>query len=426
MELSGEYISENMIRQNKDEEKRGYVLSTLLILFSIYSIRFSSMPVPITPRIIVIMITIFGYNFRKLFNYRRLAIKKIDFFWVATNLSIFIYAWIIVFLNDTFGYSHVIVDNIFNFLVFVVLFPMFAEKIFCDAKHFAHCVMYAAVIQSIIVLLSFAFPAVRDYLVMIQIMDTSRYGWRVIGLGIAGAGGSVYLLTGLVASGYLIVEGDRRARVLICSILNIVAIALVGRTGFYGALMIIAYLVLFNSRKIGSKIITNFKLFSVGAIVFLVGYFAMSFSGQIDSELFAYTFNRLWELFRYGTDSYALSNINNIDSPVPGLSLQTLFGTGITRGTISSGGVFMHDGGYVQRYAAIGLIASILSYLVFVVYIVRWLKISAVKILTRRYLLFCMIVLLIIEYKEPFIYMLAYPFVLVMLSRLKHIRTEVK
>lgn len=418
MQLTGEYY--------KKDHKRKYLLRTLLILFSIYSIRFSGMPAPLTPRIIVIMIIVIGFNFQQVINYRRMALKKIDFFWLSTNLSILIYSWIIVFLNNTYESSYLIVDSVFNFFVFVVLLPIFADKIFSDAKHFAQCVMYAAVIQSTIVILSFAIPSVRSFLVATQVMDVSRYGWRVIGLGIAGAGGSVYLLTGLVASGYLIVEGDRRLSTFIYSIINIVAIALVGRTGFYGALMIIVYLLLFNSGKIKSKIVTNFKFLFTGLILLLISYSMLNIFPEIDNEFLSYTFYRLWELFRDGTDSSALNNINNINSPIPGLSLETLFGTGITRGTISTGEVFMHDGGYVQRYAAMGLFASTFSYIVFVIYIARWLKVKSASVLTRRYVLYCMIILLIIEYKEPFIYMLAYPFVLVMLSRLKSIRTEVK
>lgn len=400
----------------KNNETPKMLINTILMFFVVFSIHFKGMPWHVSPRIIGMLFIIFIFNRRSIFNIAKFRISKTDFIWIISSVFILVYSWFTIVINDAGNSIYTISDSAFNFLIFVCILPLFAVNMFEDASHFCRCILYACVIQSIIVLMSFVFLPVRELLETIQIMDFSRYDWRIIGLGIAGAGGSVYLLCGLIAAGYLIIKGEREVSVFLAICIIFIAIAAVGRTGFYAALLILFYLVLFNSKRIKSKVLTNLKLLTIAGLVIIFGYFFVFYLFDIDMQLFDYTYFRLGELFRDGLNSRTLNSINNINIAVPGLSAETLIGTGITRGITSSGVIFMHDSGYVQRYAALGILVCILSYVSLYVYVIKLLK--RVPKMDKLYILYCLLILFVLEYKEPFIYMLAYPFTLIMISKL--------
>jgi len=393
-----------------------YILNTILLLFTVFSIHFNGAFSFLTPRIIAIFYIVFICNGKRLLNFATIRINKTDLAWFASSLFVLVYAWIIVSLRDVSGDSYAIIDSVLNFFIFVAILPMFADKIFKNAIHFSKCLLYASVIQSIIVIMSFAFLPVRQFLENIQPLELWRYGWRNIGLGIAGAGGSVYLFCGIISAGYLLIKGDRRSLLFIEIFVIFIAIALVGRTGFYSALLLFLYLLFFNAENIKVKVLTNIKMLSITGILIILGYIVLLSIDGVNMQLFNHTFDRLWELFRYGLNSPTLNNINNVDSAIPGLSFETIVGTGIRRGITPSGLVFLHDGGYVQRYASLGIIVCVFSYTTFLTYISRLMK--RIPRFEKKYIIFCLLLLLMIEYKEPFIYMLAYPFTLIMISRL--------
>lgn len=413
------------IKKNSMREK--YILNTIILFFTVFSIHFKSNLFFVSPRILIMAIVILVFNFRKIFNYRAISIRKLDLIWLVLSGITVIYSILIVFLNSIDMNSTTIISSAFNFITFVVIFPFFAESLFYDARHFSRCMLFATTVQALIVILSFLLPQVRLLLESIQDIELWRYSWRIIGLGIAGAGGSVYLFVGLIAAGHLIINGDRSFNILFQTILVVISIALIGRTGFYAALMLFVYLLLFNSNNLVQRIRTNFKFIIISFTFFSIGYFIIVNLDTVNLKLFSYTFTRLWELIIDGSNSAALNSINNVDLPVPGLSFETLIGTGISRGTTNSGLVFLHDSGYVQRYASLGIVGALFSYLS-LIWVVFKLT-NKLDLKNKMYLRYTLLILLIIEYKEPFVYMLAFPFVIIMISRLmnkKFIRRGVK
>jgi len=391
-----------------------FFFSTALLFFSIFSIHFQGVAEFLTPRILSMFIMVFFFMHKELINLYKKKFSLTKILWMLSTVFIFMYSSIVTYFNRIDVSDTTIVSSTLNFLIFVGIFPFFMEKIFIDSKYFATCLLYSSLVQAVIVILSFTFSGVRFFLEKIQIMEFWRYDWRVIGLGIAGAGGSIYLFMGIVAAGFLIISGELKLKNLIFMFIISIAILLVGRTGFYATLILIIYILFCNSNDFLKSFKNATKIFTFLLLSLLVFFMILFITPNFNFDMLFYTLDRALELFEYGFDSPTLSGINNVETPIPGLSLETLFGTGVARGLTPSGKLFMSDSGYIQRYASLGFIVAIVSYVSFAIFIMQLTK--NIDRLKRRYIYFCLLLLFVIEYKEPFMYMLAYPFTLVMLS----------
>ena len=92
----------------------------------------------------------------------------------------------------------------------------------------------------------------------------------------------------------------------------------------------------------------------------------------------------------------------------PELTVETLFGTSVTRGVSYNGTVFNNDSGYWQKYFALGLIGALFYYMGYLTLFLGTIKrLNTTK--HRSFFLFCVIMLFIMEYKEPFIGYGIYP-----------------
>ena len=86
---------------------------------------------------------------------------------------------------------------------------------------------------------------------------------------------------------------------------------------------------------------------------------------------------------------------------IPKLSLETIMGTGIRRGVLTSGVIVQNDIGYIQLYVALGLVVSILFYISISKIILS--RIKSVHDKALRYILIILFMMsIILEFKEPF------------------------
>jgi hypothetical protein len=391
----------------------GLTFSILVLFFTVFSI--SPAGWIIKPRILMmIFVSVLFIKYilvnQKAINFR---MNKTDFQWIISASFILIYTYLITISNHLEGQENAL-SSTFNFFLFVGIFPFLVLPIFKDEIHFSKAMTLATLIHSLIVIFSFLNPSVRFFLESFQTFTFERYAFRVVGLGIAGAGGSVYLFSGLITNAYLLIFSNEKSKYiyLYSFILIFIAIALVGRTGFYCALMLLVFMILLNIHKV--NLWTNKILrIIIPLIPFMIIAYFVTKNIEYNKELFNYTYNRLFELFNNGS---TVKELNQMNDTLPPLSFHTFFGTGVTRGAISTGLNIQHDGGYAKRYASIGVLGLIISYFVFFMYILRLT--SNVPIKARGFIIFNLILLYVIEYKEPFMFMLAYPFILIMLSKL--------
>ncbi len=393
-----------------DTEERWVIVKTVMLFFTVYSIHFTFLPT--TPRIITLFLVLLVYLQK-----RKHKLEKEDIHFLVQTTIICLYSFMIEkLMRSASTGAATILSYTTNFLIFVGIFPIISVVFFKDEKEFCKCLFYANSVQSLIVISSAFIPTIREYLQNIQTIDFSRYNYRIVGLGIAGSGGSVYLFCGLLAGTYLIQKKNNSFGFVFFYVINFFAIILVGRTGFYCACIMVIYSVITMLKK---KNIQGVK-FLIGIILISALFFFLSIYisalFNTNTTVLKYTFSRLNEIFR---EDSALNGLSRMNKNFPNLGLDFIFGTGVVRGYTIEGIRIWHDGGYAQRLASLGIIMFLFSYGSFYLYL--WNKIKKIKEINNDIfwmLVISLVLMIIIEYKEPFIYMLAFPYTLLMLAKL--------
>ena len=386
---------------------RPYIYNTLLffaVFFTVFSIHVAPFSGLASPRNIVIILLLLSYIKRN-----GLESFRVDKLWMISSITLFVYIFCISVFNESFSPTHSAFNSYFNYFIMIVILPYLFSNTSISIKQFAKMMVLAAMIQSLIVFASFLFPFFRALLLKMQHFDDDFLITRIVGLGIAGAKGSVYLFCGFMMNLYLVVFYEKKIRYFYSLLFIFFAIALVGRTGFYMCLATIPLLI-YSLMKADvdylKKFILIFKI--IAAIMLLAGmcYFFYRYVG-VDLEAFEYTFRRLSELWTSQRTFEVLDEMN-----VPELTPNLFFwGNGWEKGITDDGLRIWHDSGYVQRYFSLGLFPAILSYLFLFLY-----TISMIRILRRAkqfFWFYMLISLFVIEYKEPFIYALSMPFVII-------------
>lgn len=394
------------------------LLFKVIVIFGVfYSVRFSFLPSSFNVRYISIffLLVLYIFSISKDKNSLNLKINKIDFKWIVSVLFVLFYTFAITTFRDTSKGVGTYLSTTFNYFIMVAIIPFLIKETFESPEEFCKCMAFVTTIQAIIVLSTLIYTPMKEALVKIQDLSFSsdfdkRYYWRVIGIGIFGSGGSIYLFCGLLCTAYLQLFCKNKFMYLFSYIVIFAAISMVARTGFYISIVLTFYLLAVFVKKINKKAVYLRYLAVFLAGVFLLYFFAESFGllKNVNTNILQYTFGRLDAIF---ADYNALDRVQETYSQTPGLSIYTLFGSGIYRGMSDNGLYFWNDSGYAKRYAAIGLIMTIFSYLTLLFYLLK--KTLKQKREIRVFFILLILILFIIEYKEHYIYMYSFPATLI-------------
>jgi|GEM_PF-3353424 len=389
------------------------IFLSLTVLFTVYSIHLKMFPGFLTPRIFLILLLSLVFFKRKLGVGLTLKWDTRDvLIWGLFNVGLLIYSFIITLGNNAITSDYSAFTGVFNYFLMVVFFSSIMATYFSDEERFCNALIIATLIQSIIVIASLLY-SVRAVLETIQYGDIDRYANRVIGLGITGATGSVYLFTGLFANAYMILFKKIKWKYIVSFLVIFVAITLVARTGYYISFTVLLFILFIGAGNIHEKGKRIFMIFALSILLGVIANFMVS-SFKTNTDLLNYTIGRLDEIFS-GSESKTLKSISNMN--IPSVTLETLIGTGVRKGYTSIGEFIWHDSGYVQRYMSIGLIMALMSYLSLAYYLKKLIsKVNDKN--KRRFFNLIFVLMLAIEIKEPFIFTLAYPFVLIILLQL--------
>jgi len=311
---------------------------------------------------------------------------------------------------------HYIVVNIFS----VIVMPLFILYIFKGLREFCSIYSNVMVFQSIIIIAGIFFKPVREIFIHLIIdpykSSSTGYdsyynmymdGLRGFGIGIKEASGSVIMLSSLVLLIYNVKKGLISRKIFFIKYFIILTATLfVGRTGLYFGIIILL-LYLFQELWSGNKKKkTSISASIVLATVFF--YIAYKLAANYYPEIVIRYTNWVTRNLRIFDKTNTVSIIN--DMSVPKLTWETFWGTNIMRGITVNGTVINNDQGYVKMYASLGLFGSFFYYLS---YLNLWLFLLLRKKISKwKYLIICIIILFIIEWKEPFIQAGSYPFVL--------------
>lgn len=395
-------------------KKQPFTILLFEVFFVTFSIHVKGFSRPFTLRNLAIgMILCVYFIF-----YHRNLLKRIE----SGEYRRFFYSWVLIviysilllfMMNVDRSDSHNIFRSTFNFFIMVVILPEFFCRVEKSFDRYAKAIIFGTTIQAIIVILSFLFPQVKTFLYNIQSFDDNWLAYRTIGLGIAGAGGTVYLFCGFMIIAYWILFKEHSFLMYLLQFIVLFAIILVGRTGFYLSLATIGIMLVINTIRHDNRLIKN-----LGKLVVALGFAIAIISflgGQIDinTSLLESSFRRLSELW---TTNRTLQTIQKME--VPKLSfINFILGTGLTKGYGFDRIRIWNDSGYIQRYFALGLVPAIFSYYCLIRYCISLIRRIADR--NQRGFWYCMLILLyIVEYKEAFIFYLALPFTIIVSLKL--------
>lgn len=295
------------------------------------------------------------------------------------------------------------------FTMYGLITPFILSKYFKSRKEFLILVGLAVLVQSILTLSSYLNPSVSN-LFNNLILYNSNFGqenkMRALGfVSVAGATLSVIEFTGIVSlliyMRFYPTNFVKRTTIWITIFLILISILFIGRTGLFLSLAaILLYLFSFgiSIKKIGlylSLILLvtqiNFTNILEKATSNVEGYNTELFIGWINSG------------FRFNND--LVEGLSQM--PIPEISLKTVLGTGLVKDPSGDGNASGHDTGYIQTYYSLGLIFSIIFYFTYYSFLIRFVKKN------KDFIGFILIlVLVLIESKEFFIFSYTYPFFL--------------
>jgi len=409
-------------------EKKHFILKTVLLFFFLYDVVFMGIPTHFSTRKITfgiffvwgLIVFLFGNVRKDLFEFNRFKKAYIGLA-VVTVLSI-PYTIFRANFHGVMNTDGVEYPCSVYFLLFCMMGALSLSYVYRSREEFCRSVMIVTFAQSIIAIFEFKIAPFKDFLM--KVIDDSNANIRfddskrAVVLGASGSMATVMLSFGLFVTGwYIITQAEHNKQIWLYWTMfafGMLAEFLCGKTGFY---LSIINLILVLSMYM-QRIENTAKAWRNIGIVFggcglLFGLWYGFYGSKVYEikEKFRHVFNLTVE-FGHGKGSF-WTRFN--EGKIPPLSLDVLFGLGIFRGDTNNGLSIYHDGGYVQRFVAEGVIFAALEYILLLAvlcYLIYQIEATKGKIYFSVMAFF----LFVIEFKEPFIY--KYGPVIIMLSML--------
>ena len=382
------------------------IYGTLLFLY-IYEFLIINTPAIFSSRKIVFIILIFITFIRG--SKKGLYKLKVEFkneFIKIIGLCIYILGYLLILriVYPKVNGSNYIISRILYFIAYTIIGSQMIVKYIRDIRIFLKSIIFASIIQSTIVFLQFSFYGFREFLNN-TFVNEGNISYlredRANGLGAEGATLSLLLFCGLFACGYFIIIKKRVTfKLMIIYLYILLSTMLVGRTGLLiGVINFIVILILISDKSIIKTIFSIIKMIIIFIIILFV--FIKLTDNIIERDRIDKMFKWATSIFTKGINDKSFIALTSM--AIPSLTLETLLGTGIYRGVSALGTISQHDSGYVQSYFAIGLINSIVFYIMYYSFLFN--IINKIKNRTSyKYFIWFLIIIIIVEYKEPFIF----------------------
>lgn len=291
--------------------------------------------------------------------------------------------------------------------VYSYLGAILVSTLIDDIKNALLMIFLSIALQAVIIILSFINHDVKEFIgSSIYIGGNFTYEDKYRGVGLsstAGAALSVIQSMGIL-TGYLLLTIDKslslykKLSIIMLILIIFVSTIFTGRTGM---LMTIAFTVLFFN-QLKSK---EFFLFIL-LILFLTPSLMIIFENSLAND-FSTDYFYKWAFGFFTGNDQTLSAITEM--PIPPLSLETLFGTGLS-GLINGSNSSGHDSGFIQTYYSIGLFMSVFFFSTYLYVLNR-----ALSWLDRKIALSLVIIFFSIEFKEPFIFKYSHMFIILLI-----------
>lgn len=288
-------------------------------------------------------------------------------------------------------------------MVYLFVLPIFIIMFFKNIENFERTISSIVIVQSTIIISSLFLDPVKSLLSLYYSYDKEYLFYisasvKGIGIGVVGAAGSIVLFSSQVLLLFMMLRGKIGvSNFLVKYLIIMIAEAVSGRTGFYCAVALLIFWlitekrdnILYDMRKVIPKIII------ITTFLFLAAYL---FKPELIGMIVNRSLELFYGLFSIGEGSPTFDVLSKMDKPA--LTLETLFGTSVTKGISQFGTKFQNDSGYWQKFFALGLFGSIAYYISFLqLYLLPIIK---NKLGNKIFYFFILAIMFIIEIKEPF------------------------
>lgn len=379
-------------------KKRLLLLVKLFCIFAIlYDINFSALPGLTTSRFALLSLLVVQFLNKNSFSKK--GVSFLVFLIILIIFSIFQFSY-----SDDFTQT----SRLIWFSFYSIICPFILTRYISSKNEFFWLVSIAAFIQALITIIAYLDPAFKSVLAT-SIISTSNYDetnvMRAIGFAsIGGASLSLIQTTGIMSILFLQRFNSFSLYIKLLLwvqlIFILISIVFIGRTGlvvsFFAIMVYILSLKLTVQRFV--FILSLILLTAKMNFLSLIETVTKNIEGY-NSELFVLWVTESFQLKNNGT----IEILNNM--PIPPLSIETIIGTGRVRDVSGFGNASGNDSGYIQTYYSLGLIASVLFYLGYLFYLLCLIKGSG-----KYALSILVLIVFMVELKEPFIFSYSVPF----------------
>jgi hypothetical protein len=294
------------------------------------------------------------------------------------------------------------------FSLYSIACPFVIVNYIKNRDEFFWLVSIAVFIQAVITITAYLNPGFKSVMASV-IISTSNYDEtnviRAIGFAsIGGASLSLIQTTGIFS--ILLLQGLNKyslyKKLLLWFLLIIILISIffIGRTGLI--ISFVAIIIYFFSTKF-----TIWRVISTATIIALLAQVNfLNLIENVTKNIEGYN----TELFvAWVTESFQFKNNETAgilaSMPVPTLSAETIIGTGRVRDASGFGNASGNDSGYIQLYYSLGLIMTLIFYFGYFIFLIFSINKS------RKYaLLILVLIVFMLEFKEPFLFSYSFPF----------------
>lgn len=374
-----------------------FSIKFILIFLILYDINFNAFPSFTSARlsfIILLLISLF----------KNVKITRLQYYYLCLIISVLILA----FIQYLFSNEPTQISRLFWFIIYGLITPIILNQYFKDYKEFFLIVVCATSLQSIISIISFINPVFKSLLYSTVIFTTNfdeKQILRAVAFSsVGGASLSLIQSCGVISALFLIkfniVSNLSKIFIWALIILILISTLIIGRTGLIiSGFSILIYFVSekLNYKKIIFLLFLCIMLFQINLTNILepvmenvTGFNSEYFSAWIEN---AFKFN----------DNSTAEELGSM--PIPPLSINTIIGTGKITNQLLKENASGHDSGYIQAYYSLGLILASFFYITY--YLFLFFQVKKTRI---NSLYFLVILIMIIEIKEPFIFQYTFPF----------------
>jgi hypothetical protein len=374
-----------------------FAIKLILVFFLLFDINLQALPSITTARVAMGLIFLICF-------FRRVHIPRKALYYAV----VLIFILVLVFLQYLYSNEATQLSRFIWFILYGIITPLILVQVINNRSQFFLLVSVATAVQAVIAVISFVNPTLKTILynniIFTANFDENQVLRAVAFSSVAGASLSLIQSYGVISSLLLLhfLECSFKYRVLLWAniILILISIFLIGRTGlFVSFLALLIYIIpyLFSIKKI---IIAS----CIMLIMSQINYVGIIDKAMINVDGFNVELFTAWieNAFRI-EDNATSEDIKSM--PIPPLSFETIIGTGKVANLAIGGNATGHDSGYIQAYYSLGLILAFFFYATYFTFLI-----SLVKGLREPVLYLIIILVFIVEIKEPFIFQYTLPF----------------